>query len=522
MSAGGSVNPLRQQMINMMYLVLMALLALNVSADILKAFALVNKGLVKTNGDYLDKNNATMKSFQKIYDLDKAKAQKNYDNATQAKAVSEKMYDYIQSIKQVFANRCGGWLDEGKTQIEDDKNLETSLHYFLKEPENAAKKHGALLKDSLNAYIKEMEALTGNTIPIKIDTKDPGKNKEGDIKTWEEYYWEGVPSIAAVTELTKFQNDIRTAEGEVVTWNLSQVGAEEQHFNSLIAMVSSETPIVSQGQTYKASIVLGAYNTTVTPRIEVNGNMLSADKISGGQGHYESTAGGQGDQTVKVRIFVKNPKTGKDTFYTTETKYQVFTGAATIAADKMNMLYIGLDNPISASAAGFTPANTNASIIGGGGSFKMISPGHYMLKPDGSKREITVGVSVKMSDGTTKSMGQMVYRVRPIPHPEVLFGTKSGGAISRGEIATVSQVNAGLGEGFAFEGLKYTVTAYTFAIAPKSGPSHILQVQGNRITAECRNFLGGVHTGDLIIIANVNAMGPSGKVVLSGPTLTVK
>src|ERR1017187_8459803 len=103
MSAGGSVNPLRQQMINMMYLVLMALLALNVSADILKAFALVNKGLVKTNGDYLQKNDATMLSFKKIYDLDTAKAHKYYGNAIQAKDVSEKMYNYIQSIKQVIA-----------------------------------------------------------------------------------------------------------------------------------------------------------------------------------------------------------------------------------------------------------------------------------------------------------------------------------------------------------------------------------------------------------------------------------
>jgi len=525
MSAGGSVNPLRQQMINMMYLVLMALLALNVSADILKAFALVNKGLEKTNVDYAVKTGLTMESFQKIYELDRAKAQHNYDNAKNAKIESEMMYNYLQTIKQLFANRCGGWLDETKTTIEDDKNLETSTHYFLKEPENATKHHGSILRDSLKAYIAKMQSFLDNpnAVPIKIDVNDPPRSKEGDQKTWEEYYWEGVPSIAAVTELKKFQNDIRTAEGEVTSYNLRAVGAEEQHFNSLIAMVSSETPTVSAGQTYKADIVLGAYNTTVTPRIEVNGNMLS--KIEGGVGKYETTASGQGEQQIKVKIFVKNPKTGKDTFYTTSTTYQVFTGGATISADKMNMLYIGLDNPISAAAAGFTPAQTHVSTTGGGSwrpdpSTK--GPGHYILKPDGSAREITVKVSVTMSDGSTKQMGQQVYRVRPVPHPEVLFGTKTGGAISRGEIATVSMINCGLGAGFAFEGLKYLVNGYTFAIAPKSGPAHFLPVTGNRITPECRNFLAQVHTGDFIIIANVSVTGPSGKLVLSGPTLTVK
>ncbi len=522
MSAGGSVNPLRQQMINMMYLVLMALLALNVSADILKAFALVNRGLVKTNEDYSAKNKKTMTSFDEIYALDKVKAQKYYDRAKEAQTQSEMMYNYLQHIKDIIASRCGGWVDENHTMIEDDKNLETSTHYFLPDREN----HGIKLKDSLVNYIKTMSALTDGTIPIKIDVNPPAKKKDEDkAKSWEEYYWEGVPSIAAITELTKFQNDIKTAEGEVTNYNLIAVGAKEQHFNSLIAMISSETPTVSSGQTYKADIVLGAYNTTVTPRIEVNGNMLPPDKISGGEGHYQTTASGQGEQQINVKIFVKNPKNGKDTFYTTSTKYQVFTGGATISADKMNMLYIGLDNPISAAAAGFTPAQTSVTTTGGG-SFKpdpsQHAQGHYILKPDGSAREITVNVSVKMADGTSKKMGSQTYRVRPVPHPEVLFGTKTGGAISRGEIATVSMINAGLGAGFAFEGLKYIVNSYTFAIAPKSGPAHFLHVNGSRITPECRNFLAQVHTGDLVIIADVNCQGPGGKLVISGPTLTVK
>jgi gliding motility-associated protein GldM len=517
MSAGGTVNPLRQQMINMMYLVLMALLALNVSADILKAFALVNKGLGKTNNDYAVKNNATMASFEKVYNLDKAKAQKYYDNALAARKQSKIMFDYLQGIKELIAKKSDGWVDSSKTAIVDDKNLETSLHYFLKEPENGTP-HGIRLRDSLKNYIKTMTALTDGNVQVKIDVDDPPKNKEGDTKKWEEYYWEGVPSIAAITELTKFQNDIRTAEGEVTTYNYTRVGAEEQHFNSLIAMVSSETPTVSEGQTYKADIVLGAYNSTVTPKIEVNGAPV---KVENGIGKYETSARGAGEQTIKVKIYVKNPKTGVEEPIETESKYTVFKGGATISAEKMNMLYIGLDNPISISAAGFTPEQTLPSTSAG--SLRKVGNGQYMIKPDAnSPRELTITVNVKTADGKTARMGSQVYRVRKIPHPEVLFGTKNGGAISRGEISVVSQINAGLGEGFAFEGLKYQVNSYTLAIAPKSGQSYIEPVTGNRITGASRSHLSNVHTGDLIVVANVDATGPAGKVILPGVTLTVK
>jgi gliding motility-associated protein GldM len=517
MSAGGTVNPLRQQMINMMYLVLMALLALNVSADILKAFALVNKGLGKTNDDYAVKNAATMTSFKKVYDLDQKKAEKYYNNALEAKKESDMMFKYIEGIKNIIAGRCGGWMDDKHTTIEDDKNLETSLHYFLREPQTG-KPHGTSLRDSLKTYIKKMTDLTDGNIKVKIDVDNPPKNKEGDQKSWEEYYWEGVPSIAAITELTKFQNDIKTAEGEVTTYNYTRVGAEEQHFNSLIAMVSSETPTVSEGETYKADIVLGAYNSTVQPKIEVNGNQV---KVEEGKGKFETVAHGAGEQTLHVKIYVKNPKTGVEEPIETESKYTIFKGGATISAEKMNMLYIGVDNPISASAAGFTPDQTIVS--SSGAPLRKVGNGQYMIHPDvNSARELTITVNVKMSDGKTAKMGAQVYRVRKLPHPEVLFGAKNGGSISRGEIATVTQVNAGLGEGFAFEGLRYNVNAYTIAVVPKSGQAYMEPVSGNRITGASRSRLSNVHTGDMIVIANVDAMGPAGKVMLPGVTLTVK
>jgi hypothetical protein len=207
---------------------------------------------------------------------------------------------------------------------------------------------------------------------------------------------------------------------------------------------------------------------------------------------------------------------------TASTKYQVFTGSATIAADKMNMLYIGLENPMSISVPGFSDAQTIVNFGPGAGARKT-GPGKYILKPDGSNRLIKVTVAAKMPDGSTKQMGSQEYRVRKVPNPEVLFGTKSGGVISRGELLTVSQVNAGLGEGFAFEGLKYNVTGYTFAMSPKAGGnSYFENVSGNRITGSIRAKLQNARPGDMIVIAQVDVMGPGGKKMLNGTNFTVR
>src|SRR5665213_777434 len=186
MSAGGSVNPLRQQMINMMYLVLMALLALNVSADILKAFAVVNKGLDKTNVNYEQKNAITMAQFEDLLKVDKGAAVKYYDNAVKAREQSEKMFNYLESVKDAIANRSGGWAKGmDKATVFEDDNLEASTRYFINDG------HASKLRDSLKAFVAGMKTLLDepDAIPIRIDTDDPGMAVNGEKKTWASYYW---------------------------------------------------------------------------------------------------------------------------------------------------------------------------------------------------------------------------------------------------------------------------------------------------------------------------------------------
>jgi hypothetical protein len=194
-------------------------------------------------------------------------------------------------------------------------------------------------------------------------------------------------------------------------------------------------------------------------------------------------------------------------------------GCAFINAENMNILYIGIDNPISASAPGISPDSTIVSA----GTLRNVGITQFVIKPyvDGP-RVITITVSIKTYDGKIMKIRDQIYRVRKIPNPEVLFGVKIGGIISKETITTVAQINAGLGEGFGFEGLRYRVNSYKLIIARQSGESYFEEVTGDRISAKSRVALETVKSGDVIVISNVEATGPAGKVILSGVTLTVQ
>jgi gliding motility-associated protein GldM len=515
----GQTNPLRQQMINMMYLVLMALLALNVSADILKAFALVNTAINKTNAADEKKNLATMDAFAKANADDPKRAGLLYANAKKANDLGEATYKYLEDLKDAIANESGDWIDgTTKTSVKEDQNTEVPSNYFLKRQNG---QNGVALKQKLQDFQDQMKKLlidaNGNPNPslvnIKLDLEPTYKDKEGTVKNWQEYYFEGVPSIAAITELTKFQSDVRHTVAEVNQALIQQIGAQAMKFDALIPVISSPTPSVYSGDKYVADISVGAISNTQQFEATVNGQPV---KVESGKAHFETTGSGIGEKTLNINIKYKD-QNGEWKNLTTTTKYNVFTGSATISATKMNMLYIGLQNPISVSVPGYRPDQVTVGATPGL-NLKKVSNTEYMVNPSPGTKEGVITVS---ADG--KRMGSMQYRVRPIPKPEVLFGTRTGGAMSRGELMTVQYINAGLGAGFAFEGVNYRVLGYTLVFAPRHGQSQFFPVQGNTIPGNLRAVLNAAHTGDMIIITEVRAQGPSGSpVTISGPSITVQ
>lgn len=510
----GSTNPKRQMMINMMYLVLTALLALNVSAEVLKAFALVNRGLENTNKDYNMKNQQIYAAFKKQLEINEVKVKPFYDKAMLVKAEAEKVYAELDKIKADLAKEGGGWVAPDNMTVEKESDVEIGNDYFLN------KKNASRVRKILTDYQNKIKELTGNKIDPRFNIGDPPP-KDGVKKSWEEYYFEGVPLIACITEITKFKNDVHNAESETSKFLLGDIDANTFKIDDVVAIVNAEKSTILEGDEYSADIFLGAYSKTQMPEISVGGSQL---KVEEGKASYKVRGSGVGDKTVKGNIRIKGPD-GKPKDVPFDVKYNVFKSAAIVSATKMNVLYSGLDNPISVSVPGFTPEQIRANVTGGQATWKGDGKGNFICNPADRVRDVDINVQVQ-NGKTLQSFPKTHFRVRQVPNPIVYVGTKDGGPITRGEIPLINFITANLGASFAFEGLVYTVLSYTFAVAPKnaaSGSLYTETIQGSRLSSAAKSRLTSCKGGDFIIVTDVRCKTPTGAIkTFNGTNLTVR
>jgi len=193
-----------------------------------------------------------------------------------------------------------------------------------------------------------------------------------------------------------------------------------------------------------------------------------------------------------------------------------------VALDKMDIVYIGIDNPFSVNVKDMNQAKVSVSVSGGGTITPTGVAGHYNFKPDGSVRQPDIQVSVIQDDGSKKLAYEMHLRARKIPHPEVLIGTRNGGTITVDELKAITQINAGLGEGFPIEGQRFTINGYTMVVTHQDGATYIEKVNGNHISERIREDWASVKPGDYITACQIDATSPAGKLGLGGTTLEVK
>ncbi len=520
-------NPNRQKMINMMYLVLTALLALNISKQVLKAFELVNNGLENTNKGLTGTNTATYETFTKQWEQQKAKAQPLYDKAQKVKAESKELFDYIENMKtELVTNpKYGNGYEhpEEKADLRNQDNVEVGQKYFGADKAVGGLAKGEEMRSRLQKYKEDMKVLVPQVSTENIDTEKEKKEKSGGemvTRKWEEFYFLEYPLISNITMLNRFQNEVKNTEGNLVKYLLSQIGATDYKFDNLRAIVSAKNPVVLEGQKYEAEIFLGAYDSKSNPDIIVNG---AASKVEDGMAKYSVGATGQGNKKLTGDIIVKNPATGEVKKYPFSQEYQVFRGSAVISADKMNVVYIGLDNPISVSVPGFPPDKMVVSCSGGAMTG---SNGKYVVRPTDNiaVKECVINVSVKAEKGVQK-MGAASYRIKTVPAPKIKFGAKEGGKISKVELSVQTQLVAAL-EGFVFEGVKYDILEWTYYYVGKSGGSKFQEgnPKGKIIPQELKTLISSGRSGDIISINQIRVMGPDGKArtLASGPSIIVQ
>lgn len=558
--SGGKQTP-RQKMIGMMYLVLTALLALNVSKDILDAFVRVNKGLEITNESFTEQNAKLYSEFDKQMAINPAKTKPYYDAAQKAKENAQKMYEWIYELKKeliMAVDKCTP--EEAEAAIENcalvmgKDNYDIPTHEMLGDGTNIeiGKAHELkvkleeyrdglldLVKDE-NLVIPNLEQVLADLGTIGINTSDPTEDelseqekKDPMAKKWETRNFYHNVIVATVTILTNFQNDVRNAESRIINTLLAQISASDFKFDTLAPKVIPNSSYILQGEQYTADLFVAAFSTTDTPRVfvgdgwdsikgELTGTTVEVP-VKRGVGQYKVQATGTGERKFSALIKVKKP--GLDgskeehwkKYPIPSIEYRVAPPSVVVSPTKMNMLYRGIDNPISISAAGMetealSPSGSNVTLRSAG------KAGDYIARP-GNGSSATISVSAKTETGT-KSLGKMDFRVADVPDPIAKIGGKKGGAIKRNELKAQNKVDAVL-ESFAFD-LTFNIISFKCTMKNKQGFWDDKENRGGTFNGDVRDMVNKVSPGQKIFFEDIKAKGPDGKLRdLGSVTFTV-
>ena len=398
----------RQKMINLMYIVLTAMLALNVSSDVLNGFSQVEDGLARSNRTISSRNEALYLRLEAFSQKNPEKGRPWLQKASVVRQETNKLYAFIDSLKLTIVKVADGKEVDVKS-FENRENLDAAAQVML--PPTG--KNGALLKKKINAYremalshINPNDKQTVSSISNALSTA-PYKASAMEKKSWEEGMFENMPAIAAVTLLSKLQNDLRYAEGEVLNTLLNNVDLGDTRVNLLSAFVVPDSRIVMQGSRYKANIILAAVDTTKRPVVYVNGTKLAND-----QGLYEVGTGKAGNYDYSGYIEVLGGD-GTLSKYPFNSSYTVIQPMATISATMMNVLYAGIDNPISIAVPGIPSSQISATMTNG----SLTRKGDlWIARPSkvGAEAQLSVTATI---DGRSQTVGATTFRVRKLPDP---------------------------------------------------------------------------------------------------------
>lgn len=519
--AGAKLSP-RQKMINMMYLVLIALLAMNVSKEILKSFFYMEQSFVSAAKNIDEKNANTMQAFQKKMDENAAKTRPYFERAKEAQKITEEFVGYIDGLIEMVEGFYEGRveLEEGEsglTPLLAPDQMEDHARYFA-EVENG--KNGKELMERINGTrdklldllkpdpkdslikIKDLSLYNAALAASQLHAEDEKKGKGGDQGGWIAENLEHQPAAGIVALFARIKNDAKNLESDVLTKLAQQIDATDYKFDRLTATVLAKSNYVMAGENFEADILLVASNSKGAPKITLEGMEKPLDIVDG-VGKLSIPATGIGIKNFAGSIVVSGPEGDKAFPFTGE--YQVFKPAATIAATEMNLLYVGLNNPMSISVPGFSASDVNVS-ASGGISLSNQGGGKYNAKVDGSAKEVTIRVSAKDKDGKVTPVGSEKFRVRRLPNPTAQLGglPNDGLPKQKAQIAAQPRVFATMGQGFAYD-LKYNVTQFRFIFAPKRGEARMVNGSGSMINGQMKSLISRARKGDRIIIEGIKA-----------------
>jgi gliding motility-associated protein GldM len=494
----------RQKMIGMMYLVLTAMLALNVSADILNGFDMVNSSLKNSIVNSSARNQGLYNDMQALYDLNPTKVGEWLEKANKVKEESDKMYNTLQEFKiGIIALADGKKADpEGNVILKrDDTNVSGEYAEV-----GTTKERGNQLKVAIDNYREFVESMFGNdSLHTKIYdamfNTDPVKKKVDEPAiSWIENTFANMPAVAVITMLSKYQSDVRNTEAELIQYFIQQQDAGDFRVNKIQARLIPDSKNVMQGGKYRAEIALMAVDTTKVPTYYIGDRQLESAIV-------EIPCGQIGTFPISGRLEMID-QYGAVQSYEFEDQYMVSAPVATVANVDMNVVYKGYDNRMEISVPGVAASQLRVSATGA----SMTKSGNqYICKPT-ADREITISVSAEI-DGKVQTVGQKKYRVRPVPSPTAFLRLSNnelynpdleGVKLKRRDLYS-STVVAEYADGML--NANFTVKQFTLYIQQGAGWDN-LTVKGNKLTDKEIDRLKKLKAGQKFYFGDIQYTGP--------------
>lgn len=499
----------RQKMINMMYLVLTALLALNVSAEILNAFKTVDRSLTTASAIVEQNNSDIFKSFQrKIEDpKTKEKAEIWMPRAVQAKKLADEVYTYIDGLKLELKKESGLKTVNGVEDFKED-DLEAGTRLLVSPKPTGYEKGKELLaklqnfKTQLLAIDPSIKTDVGPSLPLDLSIP-PSKN-EAAKNDWAFSYFHMTPSIAGITILSKFQNDIRNSEAQVVEYCHKKIGEVEVIYDEFQAFAGTNSQYLMPGEELVITAGVGAFSKAARPSITIDGANIAIKED--GSAEYKTTVSNSGSNTKRVRISFLKPD-GTTATVEKEVKYTVgVPSGLVVSTDKTRVFYQGLENPLSVTGGGGGgDEKVKVSVDGAGVNNRKVGAGQFIVTC-----EKLGSATVTASDG--KNTQKITIPIKRVPNPLATVGGKAGGPIAANVFRVQKGVAAELRD-FVFEGVKYDVISFTLVCTGKGFEESgigVAEVTGPYFTGEAPALIRRLQAGSTVIIDDIKVIGPGG------------
>lgn len=493
----------RQKMINLMYIVLMAMLALNVSADVLEGFTLVDSSIQRTTRQTQEKNEVLYSDFSRQYAANAAKTKEWYDKAVTVRKQAQGVCNLIHEIKRLITVKAdGSHADIAHLVNKDDKEAVTQVMI--------ARHWGDSLWQAVRSYQAVMTGMAAGDAQRQRNISDNlvcEAPADGTGRTWTQYYFENIPAAAAVTYLSKMENDIRYTEGEVLHMLYNNIDARDLRVNSLEALVIPRSETVVQGTPFTARIVMAAVDTTQQPAVFINDRNVDLK-----DGIYTAACPRTGSYTLSGHLEIEG---GAGLIRRPFSQhYTVVEPTATVAPTLTSVLYAGYDNPVEVSVPGIPSSDVSLQVSGASCSKR--GDGRYIIRPSKAGGECTVSVYAR-TDGRELLMAAQALKVRRMPEPTAYLAVADGkggtvrfrgGTVDRAALTSATALHAAVDDGII--DVPFRVSSFEMVFFDRMGNAIPMASEGAAFSARQRETLSKLAKNRRCYISRIKASGPDG------------